>query len=165
MGDNQNQSFQSTFHRFLRVDFQGPRVTSGGGLILVRELDEHLGFGELIKQRLTDSRGKNTKFALADLTRQSVYSRLAEYAEYEDMNDAKRVSQNPTFRLIGSENIWERGAALSPQRGQGDMRLTRQGRRHRFSGQRKLKMDIPGKQTGQGSGTAKKSCDATSITI
>ncbi len=81
-------------------------MTSDGGLILGRELDEHLGFGELIKQHLTDSRGKNTKFALADLIRQSVYSRLA---GYEDMSDAERVSQDPTFRLIGSEKIWERG--------------------------------------------------------
>ena len=42
--------------------------------------------------------------------RQSVYSRLA---GYEDMNDAERLSHDPTFRLIGSEKIWERGAALT----------------------------------------------------
>ena len=47
---------------------------------------------------------------LADLLRQSVYSRLA---GYEDMNDAERLSHDPTFRLIGSEKIWERGAALT----------------------------------------------------
>lgn len=29
------------------------------------------------------------------------------------MNDAQRLSQDPTFRLIGSEKIWERGAALT----------------------------------------------------
>ena len=94
----------------MKVDFQGSRVTSDGGLILVRELDERLGFSKLIAQHLTDSRGMNTKFALADLVRQSVYSRLA---GYEDMNDAERVSQDPTFRLISSEKIWERGAALT----------------------------------------------------
>src|ERR1035437_2108181 len=94
----------------LKVDFQGSRVTSDGGLILVRELDERLGFSELIEQHLTGSRGKNTQLPLADLLRQSVYSRLA---GYEDMNDAARVSQDPTFRLIGSEKIWERGAALT----------------------------------------------------
>ena len=32
----------------LIVDFQGSRVTSDGGLILVRELDERLGLGKLI---------------------------------------------------------------------------------------------------------------------
>ena len=94
----------------MKVDFQGSRVTSDGGLILVRELDEHLGFGELIKQHLADPRGKNTRLPFADLLRQSVYSRLA---GYEDMNDAERLSQDPTFRLIGSEKIWERGAALT----------------------------------------------------
>jgi hypothetical protein len=42
--------------------------------------------------------------------RQSVYSRLA---GYEDVNDAERLSQDPAFRLIGPEKIWERGAALT----------------------------------------------------
>jgi hypothetical protein len=80
---------------FLKVDFQEPRVTSDGGLILVRELDERLGFGDLIAQFLTDSRrGKNTQLPLADLLRQSVCSRIA---GYEDVNDAERTSQDPTF--------------------------------------------------------------------
>jgi len=78
---------------------------------VVRELDERLGFGELIAQHLTDSRlGKNTQLPPADLLRQSVYSRIA---GYEDVNDAERLSQDPSFRLIGSEKIWERGAALT----------------------------------------------------
>ena len=111
MGETQNQPFQLSFNASLKVDFQGLRVTSDGGLILVRELDERLGFGELIRQHLTDSRrGKNTQFPFTDLLRQSVYSRLA---GYEDLNDAERLSQDPTFRLIGSEKIWERGAALT----------------------------------------------------
>ena len=77
----------------------------------VSELDERLGFGELIEEHLADPRrGNNTPFPLADLWRQSVYGRLA---GYEDVNDAERLSQDPTFRLIGSEKIWERGAALT----------------------------------------------------
>src|SRR5438128_5061563 len=111
MGEKQNQSFQPSFNASLKIDFQGSRVTSDGGLILVRELDERLGFGELIQQHLTDSRrGKNAQFAFVDLLRQSVYSRLA---GYEDLDDAERLSQDPTFRLIGSERNWDRGAALT----------------------------------------------------
>ena len=111
MGEKQGQPFQFSFNSSLKVDFQGSRVTSDGGLILVRELDERLGLGELIERHLTDSRrGKNTQLPIADLLRQSVYSRLA---GYEDLNDAQRLSQDPTFRLIGSEKIWERGAALT----------------------------------------------------
>jgi len=111
MGEIQNRPFQLSFNASPKVDFQGSRVTSDGGLTLVRELDERLGFGELIEQHLTDSRrGKNTQFPFADLLRQSVYSRLA---GYEDLNDAERLSQDPTFRLIGSEKVWDRGAALT----------------------------------------------------
>ena len=110
MGESGKQGFQLSFNRFLRVGFQGSRVTSNGGLILVRELDERLGFSELIDEHLTDSRANNARFSFADLLRQSVYSRLA---GYEDVNDAERLSQDPTFRLIGSEKPWERGAALT----------------------------------------------------
>ena len=81
------------------------------GLILVRELDERLGLGKLIDEHLSDPRqGLNKKFPLADLLRQSVYSRLA---GYEDLNDAVRVSADPTFRLIGSKRNWDRGGALT----------------------------------------------------
>src|SRR6516165_80221 len=111
MGESPNQPFQLSFNASLKIDFQGSRVTSDGGLILVRELDERLGFGQLIEQHLTDSRrGENTQFPFADLLRQSVYSRLG---GYEDLNDAERLSQDPAFRLIGSGRIWERGAALT----------------------------------------------------
>ena len=111
MGEKENKPFQLTFNGFLKVDFQGSRVTSDGGLILIRELDERLGLGKLIDEHLTDSRqGTNKKFPLADLVRQSVYSRLA---GYEDLNDAARVSADPTFRLIGSKKNWDRGGALT----------------------------------------------------
>ena len=52
----------------------------------------------------------NTQFPFADLPRQSVNSRLG---GYEDLNDAERLSQDPTFRLIGSEKNWDRGLRRS----------------------------------------------------
>jgi hypothetical protein len=109
MGESQKQGFQLSFNRFLRIGFQGSRVTTNGGLILVRELDERLALGELIEQYLTDSRANNARFSFADLLRQSVYSRLA---GDEDVNDAERLSHDPALRLIGSEKIWDRGAEL-----------------------------------------------------
>ncbi len=56
MGEAQSQPFQLSFNPALRVEFQGSRVTSDGGLILVRELDERLGFSDLIAQHVTDPR-------------------------------------------------------------------------------------------------------------
>jgi len=111
VGETQQRPFQLSFNSALRVECQRARVTSDGGLILVRELDERLGLSKLMERHLSDSRrGKNIQLPLADLLRQSIYSRLA---GYEDVNDAKRLSQDPTFRLIGSRKIWERGAALT----------------------------------------------------
>jgi len=111
MGEKQNQPFQLSFNASLKVDFQGSRVTSDGGLILIRELDERLGLEKIIEEQLSDSRqGLNKQFTLSDLLRQSVYSRLA---GYEDLNDAERLAADPTFRLISSQRIWDRGAALT----------------------------------------------------
>ena len=74
-------------------------------------MDEHLGLATLIGAHLSDLRqGLNTQFSVADLLRQSVYSRLE---GYEDLNDAVRVSADPTFRLIGSPKRWDRGGALT----------------------------------------------------
>jgi hypothetical protein len=70
VGEKQNKPFQLSFNGFLKVDFQGSRVTSDGGFVLVRELDERLGLGKLIDEHLTDTRqGENKKFPLADLSR------------------------------------------------------------------------------------------------
>ena len=97
MGELQHEAFQFTFNGFLKVAFQGSRITSDAGLLLVRALDERLGLATLIAEHLSDSRqGLNTQFSLADLLRQSVYSRLA---GYEALHDAVRVSADPTSRL------------------------------------------------------------------
>ncbi len=72
MGEQQNQPFQLSFNPSLKVDFQGSRVTSDGGLLLVRELDERLGLSEVTAEHLTDSHGKNTQLPMADLLRQAV---------------------------------------------------------------------------------------------
>ena len=98
------------FNSRLKVDFQGSRVTSDRGLLLVRKLDERLGLSAVIIENIKeDQHGKNIQLPLPNLSRKSIYSRLA---EYEDVNDAERLSQDPTFRMIGSEKTWERGAAL-----------------------------------------------------
>jgi hypothetical protein len=111
VGEKEREPFQFTFNGFLKVEFQGSRVTSDAGLLLVRELDERLGLAKFIAEHLSDCRrGMNTQFGLADLLRQSVYSRLA---GYEDLNDAERLAADPAFRLIGSPKIWDRGAALT----------------------------------------------------
>ena len=75
MGEQQNQPFQFSFNPSLKVDFQGSRVTSDGGLLLVQELDERLGLSALIAHNIMDDRrGKNTQLPVPDLLRRSTAS-------------------------------------------------------------------------------------------
>jgi hypothetical protein len=74
VGEKQNQPLQVSFNACLKVDFQGSRVISDGGLILTRKLDERLGLEKLIEEQLSDLRqGLIKQFTLTDLLWQSVY--------------------------------------------------------------------------------------------
>jgi len=111
MGDAESGPVQLSFNSQLRVEFRGATVTSDAGLLLPRELDERLGLGALIERHLIDPRtGRNRQFPLADLFRQSVYSRLA---GYEDTNDAERLAQDPAFRMLASRERRETSVALT----------------------------------------------------
>jgi hypothetical protein len=74
----------------------------------VRELDEQLERSELIAEILPDSRTSRARFSLVGRLRHLVCCLLI---EYQDVNAAGRVSRDPVFRLIGSEKLWDRGAA------------------------------------------------------
>ncbi len=64
--------------------------------------------GQLISDKLTDNHcGKNTQLPLPNLLYEAIYRRLA---GNEYLNDAERLSQDPTFVLIGSEKIRDHGA-------------------------------------------------------
>ena len=98
MGETQNQLFQFSFNRFLHIGFRKSRVTSDGNLLLVR--DESLGLTNLIQNFVVDTRtGRNTRFLLADLFRQSAHCQLA---DYEDLNYATRVSRDPMFQRMAA---------------------------------------------------------------
>src|SRR5215471_8426571 len=65
----------------------------------------------LIERYLTDPRtGLNSQFLLPDLFRQSIYSRLA---GYEDTNDAERLAEDPTFRMLASRERRDTSVALT----------------------------------------------------
>ena len=72
------------FDRRVRLEFRGTQLSSDGGLLVIRELDDVLGLSDLASAALSDNRlGKSTVHRLDGLFRQSVYGRLA---GYEDVN-------------------------------------------------------------------------------
>jgi len=110
VGEKQNQPFQLSFNASLKVDFQGSRVTSDGGLVLMQELDERLGLSELIDQHLPDIRGRNTQLPLAELlprpserlcTQKPGWS-IAYWRGWEYVI-GRLGSQNEKFRLEGPD--------------------------------------------------------------
>src|SRR2546430_1114954 len=75
------------------------------------ELDRRLGLDALIERHLTNPRtGHNRQFSVSDLFRQSIYSRLA---GYQDTNDAERLAEDPTFRMLASRERRETSVALT----------------------------------------------------
>ena len=86
------------FDRKIKLEFHGARLTSDGGLLVYRELDDALGLFNSASTVMNDKRtGRNIQHDMTNLLRQSVYSRLA---GYEDVNDAERLSVEPVMRAV-----------------------------------------------------------------
>ena len=110
MGESTNPRAKLRFDRRVRLEFHGATITSDAGLLACRELDDALG-RRRPDECLQESRGgRNVQHRLVGLLRQSVYSRLA---GYEDTNDAERLADDPTMRVIVGDRGIDRPAARS----------------------------------------------------
>src|SRR5918993_5172052 len=110
-GEAQDDALGLAFDRRLKLEFHGTKVTSDGGLLACRELDDALGLSETAGDVLTDTRtGANGRHSLVGQFRQSVFGRLA---GYEDVNDADRLAHDPALRwVVGGAAVT--GQAASP---------------------------------------------------
>jgi len=103
------------FDRRVRLEFRGTQLSSDGGLLVMRELDDALGLSGLASEAIRDNRtGKNTVHRLDGLFRQSVYGRLA---GYEDVNDADRLALDPVMRQVVGGRAVDAQAASASQMG------------------------------------------------
>ena len=109
MADPKGEGVKVGFDGSIRLEFHGAKVTSDAGLLAYRDLDEALGLFDSVPFVFHDSRtGRNIQHHLTALLRQSVYSRLA---GYEDVNDAHRLSVDPTMRRITGKKLDDKNAA------------------------------------------------------
>src|SRR6516165_4605883 len=81
------------FDRRLMLQFRGSVITSDGGLLAYRELDDALTLTASGGERLAEARtGRNRRRLLVGLLGQLVFGGLA---GYEDGNDAERLCPDP----------------------------------------------------------------------
>ncbi len=111
-GEAKHSPLRVTFDRRLKLEFHGARITSDGGLLAYRELDDALGLTAMAASLLSENRrGRNTRHRLLGLLRQAVYGRLA---GYEDVNDAARLARDPAMRaIVGREGLGRPAASTS----------------------------------------------------
>src|SRR3954465_11410389 len=111
-GEAQGVYLRLAFDCRLKLEFHGTKVTSDGGLLACRELDDALGLSETAGEGLTDTRtGANGRPTLVGQFRQSVIGRLA---GYEDVNDADRLAHDPALRwIVGGRAVTQNAASPS----------------------------------------------------
>jgi hypothetical protein len=114
-GESKGEALRLNFDRRLLLQFRGSVITSDGGLLAYRELDDVLALTATGGDRLAEARtGKNRQHLLVGLLRQSVFGRLA---GYEDVNDAERLCHDPAMRWVVGGRAIKGSAASASQMG------------------------------------------------
>lgn len=81
----------------LAASFDGPQLTSDGGLCWLSEADTALGLCAVVAQHIPDWRHGVVRHSLETLVRQRVFQIAC---GYEDQNDADAVRSDPLLKLV-----------------------------------------------------------------
>ena len=96
----------------VELDFDGGRLSSDAGLVLLKAPDEQLGFTRALAAVLNDPRDpRRVDFTQHDLLQQRV---LQIAAGYEDANDSNTLRHDPIFKLL-LDRLPETGPPLASQ--------------------------------------------------
>ena len=88
------------------------QLSTDGGLLPIRQLDEHLGLTREFADALVDRRAQGyIDHTFLDMTRMRIYGILADYA---DQNDHDVLRSDPVFKLICGRSIHDRDLASQP---------------------------------------------------
>lgn len=118
MGESQGWLFEPTFNRSVKVGETDERITSDGGLLLLREADHRLGITEQLAARLCDPRRQELiRYELVELLRERLYALAMGYAAQDD---ADRLAHDPAMKLAtwnrrGQQPLEERLASQPTQ--------------------------------------------------
>jgi len=94
------------------LDFDGGRLSSDAGVVLLKDIDAQLGLTRNRAAVLSDPRDpRRINFTLEDLLKQRVFQIAA---GYEDANDANTLRADPIFKLL-LDRLPETGSSLASQ--------------------------------------------------
>jgi hypothetical protein len=94
-------AFESLFSKEVIADFEGGRITSDAGGLLLRELDQRYHLTEKAVRCLHDPRDSHkVKHRLLSLVRQRLFA-IAQ--GYEDNNDAAALARDPAFKIMAGK--------------------------------------------------------------
>jgi hypothetical protein len=118
MGEPHGWLFEPSFNRSVKVTASDARLTSDGGLVLLREADHRLGISEWLAQRLDDPRNPDQiRYQLVELLRARIYALALGYSAQDD---ADRLAHDPAMKLAawnrpGQQPLEERLASQPTQ--------------------------------------------------
>jgi hypothetical protein len=96
----------------VQVTFDAGRLTSDGGVLVLAEIERHLGIAERLARCLEDPRApERTQHTLAEMVR---FRALLIAAGYEDANDCDALRADPAFKMAVGR-LPENGADLCSQ--------------------------------------------------
>ena len=111
----QKWALRLNFDRRLLLQFRGSVITSDGGLLAYRELEDTFGLTDKGARKAGGRAHRQERPASAGgLLRQSVFGRLA---GYEDVNDAERLCRDPAMRWVVGDRAITGYAASASQMG------------------------------------------------
>jgi hypothetical protein len=110
--------FEPTFNRTVKLQASDDRMTSDGGLLLLREADHRLGITEHLAARLFDPRRQELiRYELVELLRERLYALALGYSAQDDVD---RLAHAPAMKLAawnrpGEQPLDERMASQPTQ--------------------------------------------------
>lgn len=93
------------------LDFHGGQLTSDAGLLLLREVDQHLGLVDALVKVIPDTRdARYTEHSTKELLLQRIGQIIS---GYEDANDCNQLRHDPIFKMFAGRLPESEGALAS----------------------------------------------------
>lgn len=108
--DKQRCWFDFFPSRRIEIQQVDEHVSSDGGLVVFRELDQKLGLTQSFSEMIVDRR-VNPKQPLTSVVRQRIFGILA---GYEDQNDHDTLRGDPVFKMIADRTVDDNDLASQP---------------------------------------------------